>query len=389
MSAANLHAFLPPSGAGAWVYCAAWPIMNATYPQDDTEESREGTAAHWCWTPALLDACLPLPAVGTFAPNGVQVTDEMLDGAEEYIDIVTSAARTAGRPLDELRVEQRVAMPGIHAQNWGTPDTWFYDPHRTTIHLFDYKFGHDPVDAYENWQLVDYANGIIDEVAGWLSATWQHEAVRRWRETVRVRCTVVQPRNYQSDRVTTWEVSGADLVDRWLVLKAAAEGAMQYPPLATPGDHCGHCPGRHACAAVQRAGYQAGNFARQVFPSPLPTEAVAAELAILQDSLAMLKARISGLEADAEARLRRGEAVPGYGLESTKGRESWRVPLEQVAALGKVFNIDVEKPALITPNQARKAGMPPDVVAQLAGASSGVKLARVDQRKLAKAFGSK
>jgi hypothetical protein len=360
--------------------------MNATYPQDDTEASMEGTAAHWVWEPALSHGA-NLPALGAVAPNGVQVTDEMLDGAEEYIEIVTSAARDAGRPLDELHVEERVFMPGIHAQNDGTPDTWFYDPHRMLIQLFDYKFGHDPVDAFENWQLIDYANGIIDLLAAWLSLTWAAGAVLRWRETVRVRCTVVQPRNYQSDRVTTWEVSGADLVNFWLVLKAAAENAMQYPPLATPGDHCEHCPGRHACAAVQRAGYQAGNFARQVFPSPLPTEAVAAELAILQDSLVMLKARISGLEADAEARLRRGEAVPGYGLESTKGRETWRVPVEQVAALGKVFAIAVEKPALITPNQARKAGMPADVVATLAGASSGVKLTRVDQRKLAKTFG--
>jgi hypothetical protein len=93
------------------------------------------------------------------------------------------------------------------------------------------------------------------------------------------------------------------------------------------------------------------------------------------------------LEADAEARVRRGEAVPGYGLESTTGREQWDVPLEQVVALGKVFNIAVEKPALITPNQARKAGMPADVVRTLARTSSGVKLARVDQRKLEKTFG--
>lgn len=378
------HAFLPPSGAGAWAHCAAWPLMNAQFPQDDTEESREGTAAHWCWEQALKGG--QLPAVGQVCPNGVTVTDEMLDGAEEYIATVTDALRLAGRALADLNVEQRVYMPGIHAQNWGTPDTWFHDPDRNVLFIADYKFGHDPVEAFENWQCVDYAAGIIDKLAA-ERAHWSFEAVANFRKNIKVRIVIVQPRNYITGRAEPWTVTGAELAEYWPRLAASAEAAMQFPPLATPGKHCKHCPGRHACEPIQRQGYTAVHFARQTIPAPLTPEAVAGELKILQDNLDLLKARISGLEADAEARLRRGETVPGYGLESSKGREAWNVPREQIVALGGVFGVTVEKPGLITPNQARAAGFPADVVAKMAGSSSRVKLARVDQSKLTRAFG--
>ena len=75
------HSFLPPSGAAAWSRCAQWPSMNAAYPQDDTPESLEGTAAHWVLANMLDERC-STPKEGELAPNGIMVTGEMLDGAE-------------------------------------------------------------------------------------------------------------------------------------------------------------------------------------------------------------------------------------------------------------------------------------------------------------------
>jgi hypothetical protein len=379
----SAHAFLPPSGAGAWRYCAAWPMMNAMFPQDDTDDTREGTAAHWCWDPNLAHG-LPLPAVGAFAPNGVAVTDEMLDGAEMYIAVIERDLRDTGTPREALVVEQRIAMPGIHAQNWGTPDSWFFDPRTYRLYQYDYKFGHGFVDAYEHWQSINYTSGIVEVLAARMGIM-----PAELDQRLNVRITVVQPRNYDSDGpVRTWDVRASDLRAYWNQLASAAEAAMVYPPVATPGRHCKHCPGRHACQPLQRQGYDVVQFARQVVPAPLPAAAVAAELRLLQDHAELLRARISGLEADADTRLRRGEAVPGFGLENTKGREAWNVPREQVVALGSVFGVQVEKPGLITPGQARTAGMPADVVAQLSATPArGVKLVRTDQTRLTKIFG--
>lgn len=377
------HAFLPPSGAACWELCAAWPLMNASFPQDDTDESREGTAAHWCWDGELREG-LGLPALGAIAPNGVAVTEEMLDGAEEYIEIIRRDMQRAGVPFEELHVEERVDMPDIHALNWGTPDSWFFAPSQWTLYQYDYKFGHDPVDAFEHRQSIDYTAGIIEKLAQAWGMTFAELDQR-----IRVCITVVQPRNYQTDRVTRWEVLASDLRPFWNRLTAAGARAMEYPPVATPGEvQCEHCPGSHACAPLQRAGYRAVHFAKRSLPALLTPEAVGAELRILQDNMALLKARIDGLEADAEARIRRNESVPGYGLDATKGREGWTVAPEQVVALGQLFGQDLRKPATLTPAQARSKGIPAEVIAKHASTPTrGVKLVRVAQSNLRKAFG--
>lgn len=377
------HAYLPPSGAGEWVACAMWPLMNAMYPQDDTEESREGTAAHWVWEPHLSYGA-PLPAVGEFAPNGVPVSEEMLDGADLYVRTIDAALAATGYSRASLQVEYRVAMPHIHELNWGTLDTSFYAANLRRLYVFDYKFGHGFVDAFENWQCVDYLCGLVDDLArmyGQEPALFEHG--------LSVTIVVVQPRNYDSSGpVREWTVPAADLRAMWNKLKAAAERALEPVPLATTGPQCEHCPGRHACSANQRQGYRAVALSRRSLPLELPAQALATELAILEDAQRDLEARISGLHADAEVRVKRGEAVPGYGLQPSVGREGWSVAPELAVSMAKMIGIDIAKPGALTPAQARKAGVPADVVASISGRPvGGMKLARIDQAALRKTFG--
>jgi hypothetical protein len=355
------HAYLPPSGAGEWVACAAWPLMNAMYPQDDTEESREGTAAHWVWEPHLSYGA-SLPAVGAFAPNGVPVSEAMLEGADLYVRTIDAALAATGYSRASLQVEQRVAIP----------------------YVLDYKFGHGFVDAFENWQCVDYLCGLVDDLARMYG---QEPAL--FEQGLSVTIIVVQPRNYDSSGpVREWTVPAADLRAMWNKLKAAAERAVEPVPLATTGPQCENCPGRHACSANQRQGYRAVTLSRRSLPLELPAQALATELAILEDAQRDLEARISGLQADAEVRVKRGEAVPGYGLTPSVGREGWSVAPELAVSMAKMIGIDIAKPGALTPAQARKAGVPADVVASISGRPvGGMKLARIDDKNLRKTFG--
>lgn len=375
----SAHAYLPPSGAGAWVACAMWPMMNAAYPQDDTDESREGTAAHWCWTD-VLETDAQYPVENSIAPNGVPVTEAMLDGAELYVRVVDNALNECGLTRDVLRVEQRVMMPMIHEHNDGTPDTSFYAPHLFRLYCFDYKFGHDYVDAFESWQCVNYVAGLIELV---------RERYGKTDDEIEVRICVVQPRNYDSDGpVRWWTVRGSDLRAMWNKLRSAAERAFAPMPVATTGAHCEHCPGRVHCNANQRQAYRAASLSRQSLPFDLPAQALATELLILQDAERDLAARISGLEAEADARIKRGETVPGFGMQASVGREKWTAAPDLVAGMGDALGVQVRKPALITPEQARKAGMPAEVVATIATRpAGGVKLVRMDPKALRKVFG--
>jgi hypothetical protein len=355
--------------------------MNARFPQDDTEESREGTAAHE--VAVYMLAGTP-PDVGALTSNGVAVTVEMLEGADLYADTINADLKAAGLDLRYLAVEQRVAIPWVHEMNWGTPDAWFYDRQAVRLKVYDYKFGHDFVDAYENWQCVDYSLGVIDGLAAQMGVP-----VSLLDQQLIVDIVVAQPRNYDvSGPVRRWSVRAAHLRAMGNKLQAAAARALSPDPVATPGRHCKHCPGRHACNPAQRGAYEAAHLSGASTPVELPPAALAVELAILEEAQALLAARVSGLQEQAEARLRRGEGVPGYALEPVYGRQRWKIPADQIVQLGQMLGVQLGKVEAVTPLQAEKAGLRPELIQQYAEKpNKGVKLVRDNGTAAAKAFG--
>jgi len=345
------HAFLAPSSAHRWVVCAASPMMEARYPEKEpSPESMEGAAAHWAaemllrGTPATL---------GQAAPNGVLITQAMLEGAELVRDDVRAVTK-------DVLMEYRVRAKRVHpTDNWGTPDY-----HAATmmvngnlcLHIWDYKFGCRTVEAFENWQLINYAAGVLDEMG--------IEGLQE--QTFVVDLRVIQPRAYRAEGpVRSWRVLASDLrgyVNR-LALQARLATSPEPPFDASNPDACRDCKGRHACQALQRAGYAAADQGKHCLPLELPADALGLELHTLTRERALLDARISGLEEDAQARIKRGERVPFFRLEQSSGKLAWIVPPTEVIAMGQMFGQDLSKPAdAITPTQAGKKGVPEAVI---------------------------
>lgn len=376
ISQALYHAYLPPSGAGVWERCAAAPGMWAMYPErgGDKAAAEEGTAAHWVFAEMFVGR---FPAPGEVAPNGVTVTEEMLEGAAMFVETVYAANRGAA-----LHVEKRVDIPSVHPLNWGTPDVWCYDPVSRVIHVFDYKFGHGFVDVFENWQLIDYAAGIVDAL----------DLDGLAEQHTRIAFTIVQPRCYHRDGpVRTWSVVASDLRPYVNKLRAAAERVMSLNPPATVNDGCKHCTGRHACEALQRTAYEAAELSLVSLPDEMTPEARALELRTLRRALARLEARVSGLEDSVHDDLARGEPVPFFGLEQSVGRLAWTVPREQVEILGRMLAVDLTKPGVLTPSQAKeklkKSGFDPAILAEYADNPRGaMKLVPVDSKTARKVF---
>ena len=104
------HSILAPSSAHIWRYCAGSVRMEALYPEEDSEATRIGTAAHWVAS-EIFDGRLPL--ADTTAPNGVIVDDEMIDGSLIYVTDVMSAP-------GELVIEERVTAKAVHDDCFGT-----------------------------------------------------------------------------------------------------------------------------------------------------------------------------------------------------------------------------------------------------------------------------
>lgn len=367
------HAFLPPSGASTWSECAMWPTMNDRYPQEGSEESAEGDAAHWVGTELWAGRAHP---VGTQTPNNLIVTEEMIEGAELLCDTL----RTRMGNLT-VYVEEKISIAVIHPSCFGTPDYWAHTGHSKRIEIVDYKFGHRFVGEYFNAQGLCYLAGILAEAFG---------QVDKLDPDITVSFTIVQPRCYhkgQPVRTHTFKLIECQPFMR--KLKAMAEAAFAPQPEATTNDGCCYCPGRHSCSTLQQAAYSDAEFSTDRLPLELSPAATALELKMLSRALARLEARVDGLKEQTLVNIKRGENVPYYRIQEGKGRAQWNLPVEQVVAMGDMFGVDLRKPALVTPVAAAKLGIDSSVItAYSTSNSTGLKLVEDDAADARRVFGA-
>ena len=376
MTAPAEHAPLSPSAASRWVACTGSVSMCQQFPESaDSPKSMEGTAAHWVCAEFL--AGRDQIALGTLAPNGIAVTQEMIEGAQMYYDAFPADAIGPG---GSLVVEYRVSAPSIHPTDcWGTLDARYIK--NGTIYIKDYKFGHAYVDVFENWQMIAYAAATLDEMPGLND------------QLMRFEFTIVQPRCFHADGpVRTWSVQASDLRGYFNKLRAAAEKALS--PLASleVGPHCAYCPAIHACPAAQQAVQSTFDLAQTPIPSPLDPASLSLLLRRVKAAMGTLKAMGGGLEEEAESRIRQGERIPGFDLIPGRGKTEWNKSLDEVQSLGVLLGADFRKAGCVTPIQAKKMlkdrGMDEGIVAAYSEAKSGaLQLGETNMAEMAAVFG--
>lgn len=369
------HAFLAPSSAGVWGPggCPASPRMAQAFPEDgETQEAREGEAAHWWMAEAVEGREWP---EGSQAPNGVPTTAEMAECAERMVADIRAL-------LPDMMVshvlEERVHMPQIHPTlNWGRVDFGAINVDTRTLYAWDYKFGHGYVDVFENWQLVDYIVGIANHFGVTITPEW----------TIDMR--IYQPRSFHEDgpvkRVT---IGGARFLELQAMLAAAAHEAAQPDAPMRTGAHCEHCPARHACPALRKVGGLAVDMSLRGVPSELSAVNAGLALRTIRTARERLEDLETGLEAQIMAAIRKGEPATGWTLEQGYGREKWTQPVADVLALGAALGHDLAKPQeAITPAQARKKGIDEAVISAYSEKPKGeMKLRPLDEKSIRKAF---
>lgn len=381
----NPDAVLRPSQAVRWVLCSGSHALEAHYPQDEeSPEARQGTAAHYQVTETLHGRIWP---VGTLAPNGHPIDEEMVECGQLYIDDVRAELSSAtlasyGGEGDVLYyVEAKVyGHKTIHPKNEGTPDTFMLFRSARKLVIWDYKYGHRYVDPFNNWQMVDYA-GCIFETFG-----ITRDEAKEWTVSIRV----VQPRNYHRDGpVRRWDTTGRVIVGLLDQMSAAARKAKERVQATQTGPWCRDCSARRGCDAFMRSSATAMDVASDTMTHELPAPALGLELRNLHRAKKVLEARIDALEEQAIATIRGGQTVPYYTIGYVQGRERWTMPAAQVFALGEAFERDLRKPVEpVTPAAARKLGIDPAVVKEFTETPTGAaKVVSADETAAAKAFG--
>lgn len=375
---AEVPGILRPSSAPRWGpdACPGSFAMEQHFPEDtESEKARQGTAGHHYATEGVQGRVVK---IGDLAPNGYPIDQEMVDGGAHFLgDVLAEMAQMSPKAIH--RTETKVFMHGmIHHDNEGTPDWWMADYERKRIVVEDYKYGHLSVKAFRNWQVIDYAVGVVEG----LQLTW--EEVADWT----IRLVIVQPRDFRSEPVKEWVITGAQLrVLAERLAQAAIAAKTPNAPTIT-GPHCRDCDARHACPALREVGQHVLDLAGESTPHILDNVALGMELQLIDAAMKRLEARRTGLQEVAQAKIQRGEPVKGWKMGPGETREKWLKPADEVFALGHIFGVDLRKPPEpITPAQARKAGVDATVIKAYADKPQGAhKLMPADMNDAVKAF---
>lgn len=382
------HAILAPSAAERWVNCSGSVPLEAQCADDEkSQDELNGDAAHHIGAEYLRGwkrNTIPLKAAPSdVTPNGVIVTEEMCDAVDIYVDEIRD--RCGHSVLEVLHIEEYQPIPHVHTDNGGTPDVWWaaINPGLGAyLHVWDFKYGHRFVDAFENWQLIDYAIGIVGRA----------EFAGIPPDKIEIELGVVQPRNYQAPGpVRTWKLTAFDLLDKYFTrLQQAAINARSNAAQCSPGfPQCLDCRARSKCRALQQVCDAALDYAASAVIQELPPEALGTELYIAETLGKLLDARVAGMQEQAAAIIKKGGFVPGFEVTRDVAREKWTMDPETIIAMGQAMgSVDLRKPvAVITPNQARQAGLDAKIVAGMSERPAGpLKLKRTDTSIARKVF---
>lgn len=366
---------LSPSSVARRVACPGSHALEQRYPaENESEGAREGEAAHWVAATMLRRSDTTAVLAGAVHANGTAITSDMIDACLTYFSAVTADAGG----LQELHIEEPLHIATIHPDVHGTPDCWFYRANH--LYIYEFKYGHGLVEVYENWQLIEYAAGIL-EFLGITGITDEH---------ARVTFSVIQPRAYHRDGVVrVWSVTASDLRGYFNNLRTVENEATKPNARCRPSPQCTYCTARHACEALQRSALAATDLTGGNVAWALSPAGIGSELRYLKRAAGLLDARINGLSEQALSLIKRGERVPHWRTEQSAGRERWQVSADEVISLGEMMGVKLSKPAdTITPKQAVTAGLDRALVNAYSETPPGaLRLVTDDGKQARKVFG--
>lgn len=373
---------LRPSGAGQWVACPGSVRAQRDLPNTTSLYATEGTDTHTLGADLIDLACRSIVYENAGGVKGLpkaqNLNADQIQGAYDYAKntfAVLQYYRIFGGP--NMGIESRIDMSSIYPGYFGTTDFWVYSSNENSLFLSDLKYGFGIIEPFENYQLISYAAGIIDRL--------------QLTNDTKVNLRIYQPRAYHYRGPSrTWVTTVRDLQPYIRKLQQSANEAMSDYPRYVPGAHCRYCRARGGCDALRQEAaslfdccYHDGHYSTNLNDAGV-------ELAILEHVEKLVSYRLTSLRELVKTVMVSGRQVPGYKLVSEKSALKWEAPAENIAELGDAYGIELRKPSVITPTQAKAAGLPKPIVDMYAkrGANK-TKLSADDGSEARMVFGGK
>lgn len=334
---------LRPSSAHIWTACAAQPRMAAMMPPEEpSDPAREGTCAAWLAEMVLTGQAANTAAlIGATHENGWVVTADMASHIADYVSVVRGHGGV-------VHTERKVRL---NAQIEGTPDAFAVLDGDGVLRADDLKYGFGIVEPRRNHQVSIYAGAILRGLSA------RGVTIRK------VVIGIYQPRAYHPAGIyRTWVTNPEELMAYVHWIEARGAQAANPQALATAGEHCEYCPAAATCPAVTHEIYRVYDRVTADQQRHMTAKEMAEELAFLTAFDKMLAGRKKAVEAEAEARIKRAEHIPGWHLEERRGNRRFKVPASVVKAM---TGIEPTVPKMVTPAELIRMGASATTVAAL------------------------
>lgn len=335
--------------------------------QADDTVRQEGIAAHYLIEQVHAGHFSAEELVERKAPNGVYITHEMVD----YLDAYLADVGTIGTGS---LIETDTSHAGTGWQINGRADLIRYDWAKAHLNVGDLKYGWGLVEPENNWSLLSH-------VFGWINRNPD-------KPVHTVTLTIYQPRPHHSaGRVRTWTIT-REQVDqfynfmRWHLENISRNG--EGHDVLTTGSHCYKCPALATCHAARAASLNAVDVSERAFVDTVSNEQLSTELDLFDRAIKMLTQKKKAYDDLALHRIRVGQIVANYDLETGQTNRVWQ---EHVTPelLQSLTGKDLTEKELLSPAKVEKAGVHKGVVAALTERrNTGVKLVRIDANTKAK-----
>lgn len=328
-----------------------------------TEVTDEGNAAHWLCE-QVYNGANPEDLIGKQAFNGVFITDEMVENCSEYIMLIKMGhcfveKDTSHRNGDLWEIRGRADYIGRIDEDM--------------VMIADLKYGWRIVEPEMNWTLISHAI-----------------AYRRYCgfKPEKFVFRICQPRPFHPQGpVRDWVITANELDELEKQLTTALDNPQA---IVCSGSQCYKCKSLSQCPAAQLAAMNAVDVANMAFDSEMTDDKLAWMLNNLKRASEVIKQSYEAYQDLALHRLKDGRKVTNYSIQPALGNTTWDDDITP-ELLESMTGLDCSVKKLITPAQAKKKGVPEELINQLTHRpDNGFKLVHIDENKLAtKYFGEK
>lgn len=344
--------------------CNGYKSLGGIEPfNPSTEQTDEGNAAHWLCEQVYHGANAE-DLIGQTAPNGLYITADMVEYCREYLNVITS---------NECEVEVDTSHSGDGWEIRGRADSIEYYKECFTLFVADLKYGWRIVEPENNWTLISHA----------IAYCRKHNI-----QPTTIVFRIFQPRPFHPQgTVRERTIDYAKLMSLYQELSEV----LSHPSSTVcSGSQCYKCQCLSQCPAAQIAAMNAIDVVEMAFDSEIENDKLVWMLANLKRAQEIIKQSYDAYEDLALHRLKAGGRLKGYSMQQALGQTTWNDGITS-DVVKMMSGVDVRVDKIMTPAQAKKAGVPEDLIKSMTHRpDNGFKLVAVDENKLAqKMFGKK